>query len=110
MFDDFTYSDQKELSRHGWIVRTAPGWPGVPGATWAREGVTFLKDEASPRNRILRMTSTTDGSSSHAAMAGPKAVRSMRAPREITSAWKEWTVILTPIAGPSEQRSWNGVD
>jgi hypothetical protein len=61
MFDDFTYSDQKELSRHGWIVRTAPGWPGVPGATWAREGVTFLKDEDSPRNRILRMTSTTDG-------------------------------------------------
>ena len=25
------------------------------------------------------------------------AVRSMRAPREITSAWKEWTVIVTPV-------------
>lgn len=56
------------------------------------------------------MTSTTDRSSSHAAIAGPKAVRSMRAPREITSAWKEWTVIVTPIAGPSEQRSFSGVD
>jgi hypothetical protein len=65
MFDDFTYTNQKELSDHGWIVRTAPGWPGVPGATWAREGVTFLNDESSPRNRVLRMTSTTDGTGEH---------------------------------------------
>jgi hypothetical protein len=61
LFDDFSYSDRKELAAHGWIVRTAAGWPGVPGATWWREGVTFLKDVGSPRNRILRMTSSTDG-------------------------------------------------
>jgi hypothetical protein len=61
MFDDFSYSEQSEMTRHGWIVRTAAGWPGVPGATWWREGVTFLKDAGAPRNRILRMTSSTDG-------------------------------------------------
>jgi hypothetical protein len=61
LFDDFSYSGQRELTRNGWIVRTAPGWPGVPGATWWREGVSFVKDEAAPRNRLLRMTSSTDG-------------------------------------------------
>ena len=61
LFDDFSYTDQKELKKHGWIVRTAPGWPGVPGAIWSEQGVTFLKDPKEPRNRILRMTSSTDG-------------------------------------------------
>jgi hypothetical protein len=65
LFDDFSYSGQSEMTRHGWIVRTAAGWPGVPGATWWREGVTFLKDASAPRNRILRMTSSTDGTGEH---------------------------------------------
>jgi hypothetical protein len=61
LFDDFSYTDQKELKKHGWIVRTEAGWPGVPGAIWSEQGVTFLKDVKEPRNRILRMTSSTDG-------------------------------------------------
>lgn len=61
LFDDFSYTNQKELKKHGWIVRTAPGWPGVPGATWSERGVTFLKDPKDARNFILRMTSSTDG-------------------------------------------------
>jgi len=65
LFDDFSYSERREMARHGWIVRTAAGWPGVPGATWWQEGVTFLKDARSPRNRILRMTSSTDGTGEH---------------------------------------------
>ncbi|PYS83795.1 MAG: hydrolase [Acidobacteria bacterium] len=65
LFDDFSYSDRKELAAHGWIVRAAAGWPGVPGATWWPEGVTFLKDESLARNRILRMTSSTDGTGEH---------------------------------------------
>jgi hypothetical protein len=65
MFDDFSYFDQREMARHGWIVRTAAGWPGVPGATWWREGVTFLRDPDGVRNRILRMTSATDGTGEH---------------------------------------------
>jgi len=61
LFDDFTYTNQKELKKHGWIVRTEAGWPGVPGAIWSESGVSFLKDSSEPRNRILRMTSSTDG-------------------------------------------------
>ncbi|HEX8355033.1 MAG TPA: hypothetical protein VF611_19170, partial [Pyrinomonadaceae bacterium] len=33
LFDDFSYTHRRELARNGWIVRTAPGWPGIPGAT-----------------------------------------------------------------------------
>jgi hypothetical protein len=65
LFDDFNYSRHKELTRHGWTIRTAPGWPGVPGAAWPKEGVTFLEDSAQPGNRILRMTSSTDGTGAH---------------------------------------------
>jgi hypothetical protein len=65
MFDDFSYSAQSQMTRHGWIVRTVAGWPGVPGATWWRAGVTFVNDASAPRNRILRMTSSTDGTGEH---------------------------------------------
>jgi hypothetical protein len=59
LFDDFSYPSQKELKKHGWIVRTAAGWPGISGAIWSEHGVSFVKD--GPRNLILRMTSSTDG-------------------------------------------------
>jgi len=61
LFDDFSYTNHKQLKKNGWIIRTAPGWPGVPGATWLETGVTLLKDPNQPNNRILRMTSSTDG-------------------------------------------------
>jgi hypothetical protein len=61
LFDDFNYSRHEQLTGHGWIVRTADGWPGVPGAKWLREGVSFLEDPEQPGVRILRMTSSTDG-------------------------------------------------
>ena len=61
LFDDFSYSSHKEMTKHGWIIRTVAGWPGVPGATWWAEGVSFLKDTERPGNSILRMTSSTDG-------------------------------------------------
>lgn len=60
-FDDFTYTSQAEMQRRGWIVRAAPGWPGVPGATWRKEGVTFRRDPDRRGNRLLRMSSSTDG-------------------------------------------------
>ncbi len=60
LFDDFSYSNHNQLKKHGWIIRTAAGWPGVPGATWSEEGVSFLEDPDQPRNRILRMISSTD--------------------------------------------------
>jgi len=61
LFDDFTYANSNQLKKHGWIIRTEAGWPGVPGAIWSREGVTMLPDTEQRGNRILRMTSSTDG-------------------------------------------------
>ena len=61
LFDDFNYGNKKQLTENGWIIRTVAGWPGVPGATWSEGGVSILKDPNQPNNRILRMTSLTDG-------------------------------------------------
>src|SRR5690349_15216894 len=61
LFDDFSYTNQRQLKKNGWIVRTVPGWPGVPGAKWLDTNVTLLKDPGNSKNRILRMTSSTDG-------------------------------------------------
>lgn len=60
-FDDFSYNTKTQLKKHGWIIRTEPGWPGIPGAIWSEDGVSLLKDPSQPRNRILRMSSSTDG-------------------------------------------------
>jgi hypothetical protein len=65
LFDDFSYRDKNDLKKHGWIVRTEAGWPGVPGATWSEAGVTLVKDPSRPNNTILRMTSATDGTSAN---------------------------------------------
>jgi hypothetical protein len=61
LFDDFSYTNQSQLKKNGWIVRTEPGWPGVPGAKWLETGVSFHKDPKNPKNTILRMTSSTNG-------------------------------------------------
>lgn len=61
LFDDFSYTNKQQLKKNGWIIRTEAGWPGVPGATWSEEGVSLLKDPDQPNNRIVRMTSSTDG-------------------------------------------------
>ncbi len=60
-FDDFRYPGTAELEAHGWTVRTVAGWPGIKGATWRRQNVTFPDDSAKGGAGILRMTSTTDG-------------------------------------------------
>lgn len=61
LFDDFNYTRPEELEQHGWIIRTEPGFPGVPGSAWGREGLSLIDDPARSGNRILRMTSSTDG-------------------------------------------------
>jgi hypothetical protein len=61
LFDDFSYANNKEPSKNGWIIRTVAGWPGIPGATWSEDGVSILNDSNGSNNRILRMTSSTDG-------------------------------------------------
>jgi hypothetical protein len=65
LFDDFSYRSHEQLVRNGWILRTAPGWPGVPGAAWLKENVSLHDDPARPGNRVIRMTSSTDGTSAN---------------------------------------------
>ena len=64
-FDDFSYASTSEMEAHGWTVRTAPGWPGTENATWRKNDVTFPADPSKPGKRILRMTSSTDGTPAH---------------------------------------------
>jgi hypothetical protein len=66
-FDDFSYAGPNELEAHGWIVRTRTGWPGIENASWRKEGVSFPADPGRPGKRILRMTSSTDGTAAHTA-------------------------------------------
>jgi hypothetical protein len=61
LFDDFTYASTSELAPHGWIMRSAPGWPGVPGAAWGPDSFSLHDDPALPGNRVLRMSSVTSG-------------------------------------------------
>ena len=61
-FDDFSYSTTGEMTANGWIVRSGLGWPGVSGATFRPENVSFVDYPDPADNRLLRMTSSTDGS------------------------------------------------
>ncbi|MCC6499229.1 MAG: glycoside hydrolase family 16 protein [Anaerolineales bacterium] len=65
LFDDFDYAAREEMTENGWIIRGKAGWPGVPGASFRPENVSFLDDAEIPNNRLLRMTSSTDGSSAN---------------------------------------------
>lgn len=58
LFDDFNYTSTQMMKNNNWIIRTEPGWPGVPGATWSEQGVSLMKDTS---GSFLRMTSGTDG-------------------------------------------------
>ncbi|HEY7642290.1 MAG TPA: glycoside hydrolase family 16 protein [Steroidobacteraceae bacterium] len=60
LFDDFSYSSLDAFRAHGWISRTTQGWPGVAGASWVGM-VGFVDDPALKGNRLVRMTATTDG-------------------------------------------------
>ena len=63
LFDDFSYSTTDEMTANGWIVRSGSGWPGVSGATFRPENVSFVDYPDQAGNRLLRMTSSTDGTS-----------------------------------------------
>lgn len=66
LFDDFTYASQDAMQANGWIIRDdAPGWPGVPGAIWSRDNVALVDDPAEPGNRLVQMTSSTDGQTTY---------------------------------------------
>ena len=65
LFDDFSYSTADEMTANGWILRSGQGWPGVTGASFHSENVSFIDYPAQAGNRLLRMTSSTDGTSAN---------------------------------------------
>ncbi|MHB9863476.1 cellulose binding domain-containing protein [Streptomyces sp. YIM S03343] len=60
LFDDFNYSayNDPKISAHGWNVRSASGGPGVSGATWAPESVTFATADG---NSVMNLETSTAG-------------------------------------------------
>ncbi len=65
LFDDFSYFTPDEMTANGWIIRNSSGWPGVSGAIFRLENVAFVDYPDQAGNRLLRMTSSTDGTSEH---------------------------------------------
>jgi carbohydrate binding protein with CBM5/12 domain len=60
LFDDFSYSSHTDpnLTAHGWSPRSNAGGPGIPGATWAPENITFPTVDGNP---VAQLASSTDG-------------------------------------------------
>jgi len=62
LFDDFSYQTFAQAQAHGWLVRTEVGHPGIKGAGWWQDGISFHPDPLQSSNTVLRLTAKTDGS------------------------------------------------
>ncbi len=62
LFDDFHYasSSDSSLTGHGWTPRTYSGGPGVPGATWSANSISF---PTANNDKVMQLTASTDGTS-----------------------------------------------
>ncbi|WP_329343096.1 family 16 glycosylhydrolase [Streptomyces sp. NBC_00663] len=60
LFDDFNYTSHTDpkISANGWSVRSNSGGPGVSGATWAPENVTF---STTGGNSVMNLETSTAG-------------------------------------------------
>lgn len=60
LFDDFNYlsSTDQQLTQHGWTLRSGQGGPGVSGATWKPQNITFATASG---NSVMTMRSGTNG-------------------------------------------------
>ncbi|MGW5617209.1 cellulose binding domain-containing protein [Streptomyces sp. NPDC003877] len=67
LFDDFTYTSSSDprISANGWSVRSNSGGPGVPGATWAPENVTFSGSGSGTVMNLRTSTAGTPESTKH---------------------------------------------
>lgn len=61
LFDDFSYKNFNQAQAHGWLTRTEVGHPGIKGAGWWQEGISFHPDPLAPSNTVMRLTAKTDG-------------------------------------------------
>ncbi|BCJ55011.1 glycosyl hydrolase [Actinoplanes sp. NBRC 14428] len=60
LFDDFHYTSSSDanLTGHGWTPRSYSGGPGVPGATWSPNSITFPTADG---QKVMQLTASTDG-------------------------------------------------
>ncbi|MEU0068639.1 glycoside hydrolase family 16 protein [Streptomyces sp. NPDC006332] len=60
LFDDFNYVNYTDpsLTQHGWTLRSGQGGPGVVGATWKPQNITFATESG---NSIMTLRSGTNG-------------------------------------------------
>ncbi len=60
LFDDFQYASAGDptLAAHGWTPRSYQGGPGVPGATWSPDNISFPTSDG---QKVLQLTASTDG-------------------------------------------------
>ena len=67
LFDDFDYTSSSDpsLSAHGWSVRTSAGGPGVSGATWSANAVTFPSSSSNPGGHVMQLSASTDGTAAN---------------------------------------------
>ncbi len=64
LFDDFTYTNNGDpaLAAMSWSLRAAQNeGPGIAGATWAPDNISFLDDPDDPSNRLVQLQSSTMG-------------------------------------------------
>src|SRR5262245_17559823 len=79
-----------EVWRHGWTIRTEPGWPGVPGASWPTGGVSFV------RGGLLRLTASTDGTA-----AGTRQAQLCQRRKFLEGTWATRVRFAdAPVSGP----------
>jgi len=65
LFDDFTYTSNTDpnLAALNWTLRDVQNeGPGIPGATWSPNNISFLVDPNNASNRLVQLQSTTGGS------------------------------------------------
>ena len=60
-FDDFSYQTIDAFYANGWKARTETGHPGIKGAAWSAEGLSFHSDIPDTQNGAVRMSSMTNG-------------------------------------------------
>jgi hypothetical protein len=71
MFDDFTYTGPNDpnLAAHDWTVRTSSGGPGVSGATWSANAISFPASTAAGGSHVMNLAASTDGTSGNTVQA-----------------------------------------
>ncbi len=64
LFDDFNYTSNTDpnLATMSWILRNVQNeGPGIAGATWSPNNISFLDDPNNSSNRLVQLQSTTGG-------------------------------------------------